>query len=174
MLITRPELEHAPGCYGSALAYREGDPQCVSCPFVENCAPLSTERLALLRAEYGIKPPKREVKGSIVTPVGEQLSVPVKVMELIGRIERAGIAMKRDLMRGVNPFNSKPAFLRVACHLLLRIPQGVSRAQLTMAFAHKFEWSPETAMTHTSVAIQTLKAVGAIDDRDGKIILRRE
>lgn len=174
MLITRPEIDHAPGCYGSALAYKDGDPQCGSCPFAASCGPRATERLEVLRAQYGIVSRKRAVKGEITTPGGEQLAVPVKVMELIGRIERAGIAMKRDLARGVNPFREKPAFLKVACHLLLRIPGGVSRAQMTMAFIHKFAWTPETAMSHTSVVVQTLKAISAVEDRDGKIILRRE
>ena len=50
----RPDPFLAPGCFGAALAYKEEAAECRSCPFKEQCAPLSQENLRILRAELGL------------------------------------------------------------------------------------------------------------------------
>lgn len=173
MLISHPEVAHAPGCFGSALAFKEEDPQCQSCMFASDCKPRSQARLAALRAQYGIAEPKPKVaRPAIKIASGETLTVPVKVAELIGRIERAGVSVTEAFAQGRNPFVSTPLFLRLFSHLLLRLP-SVTRPMLTTAFQTKLEWTPQTAASHTSLAVQTFLALGAIDDLNGQLTIRR-
>lgn len=176
---TAPEM--APGCYGRAMSYRSGTPECDLCPLATSCAPLSIARTQAIRARLGIvaKPPKPPVVSKMPEPAAAiayrqamGMSLPVKVIDLLGRIERSGIRVTETLARGENPFTETPAFMRVICHLLLRRPQGLNRRTITMALMHQFKWQETTATPHTTQAIQALAALGAIRDQDGIVSLK--
>ncbi|WP_448035165.1 hypothetical protein [Bradyrhizobium liaoningense] len=47
------DVSLAPGCYGMSMCYREGTPECSTCPFAASCGPLAARQLAMLRADGG-------------------------------------------------------------------------------------------------------------------------
>jgi hypothetical protein len=49
-----PDLSLAPGCFGFGLPYDPKSMGCRTCPFAAECGPLSTARLAEMRAKLGI------------------------------------------------------------------------------------------------------------------------
>lgn len=172
--MTELDPSLAPGCYGSALIHRPETPECRTCAFKASCGPLAAISLANLRAKYGVSvaPPKPKVEKPQVT-AGAETGLPAKVQQMIERIERAGISVTDKLARGENPFTAKPAFLRVACHLFLRLPNGISREQLTEAFMVKMNWTKGTAQPHAAIATQMLVAMGALEHANGLYRLRR-
>lgn len=155
----------APGCFGSALTYNASHPICSSCIFAAKCAPESLQRLENLRDQFGIKMPKRKTLpvSSQVTEEGLQMvgEVPVKVAEFLQRCDRSGIKITEALRQGRNPFEKKPAFMKLACHLLLNMPDGINLPTLKKVFIKKMEWTELTANSYTIQATQTLLAVGA-------------
>lgn len=171
----------APGCFGSALTYREDQTECQACPFAQACAPKSALAMTELRARLGIPEPEKPMQRA--EPKKRQprvsahfltQSLPQKVLELIERVERDGIDIGA-LARGHNPFvNQRPVFLRLACHVMLAMPQGVTRRQMIHAYRKKFGWTEGTASALTTQTFQTLKAFGAVVEVDGKFIARRE
>ena len=52
-MTTVPDF--APGCFGSALAFKADDAVCEGCIFKAQCQPVHLEALASLRARLGIK-----------------------------------------------------------------------------------------------------------------------
>lgn len=172
------DLALAPGCYGFALSFKEGSPECSTCPFAGRCAVIGAEQLARRRLELGItvrekRAPKAAVK---VAAIGQVLTdtLPKKVEEVLQRIEAAGIRVTEALREGRNPFlNEKPAFLRVACHLILHMPQGIDRKTLALAFQKKLNWSEGTAAAHATQAFQALSHLGAAHDNNGRLTLTR-
>lgn len=176
------DLHLAPGCYGFALSFKEGSAECSTCQFAARCQVIGTEQLARRRLELGItaKPVKerkpRVVAAAVEAVAGSTLTggLPKKVEELMQRIERAGIRVTEGLREGRNPFlGQKPAFLSVACHLILNIEQGVDRATLNKAFQKKLNWSEGTAAAHTTQAFQALIALGAAHEANGRLTLTR-
>lgn len=171
------DLSLAPGCYGMGLTFQAESAECRSCPFAVRCGEASANMLADLRAELGITTPappktrpKREVSGDDLTS-----TLPVKVQALMERIERAGIRVTEALARGENPIPEKGIpFLRVAFHLLLRL-QGntIHRDLLQSAFQKKLNWAPSTAAAHVVQTIQVLAALGAAEEHNGTITLKR-
>ncbi len=170
-------IDAAPGCYGMGTLYKEGSNECSTCPFGQTCGPLAADQLTRIRLEMGIalpavKPPKRVVKTPSVSPAVFAGNVPKKVGELMERIERAGISVTEALGRRENPFSAKWPFLRVTCHLLLKLPQGIKRDRLCTLFMEKLNWSKGTADAHVIQAVQVLKALGAAEEVDGSLRLR--
>jgi hypothetical protein len=170
-------LSLAPGCYGMSMCYREGTAECGTCPFAASCKPLAEQQLAMLRAELGVVAPKRKTveKHEVVAkPVMAYTNgLPKKVAAWIEYIEREGIKVTEALTKGENPFRGKrPPFLAIACHLLLKLPNGVSRDLLTQCFQEKLSWSPETTTAHVTQVRQILAALGAVDEVDGLMRLR--
>jgi hypothetical protein len=175
------DVSLAPGCYGMSMCFREETAECSTCPFASSCGPLAAAQLAMLRAELGVVIPERKTapKPRPATP-----GVPAAVMELtnglpkkvaawITYLEREGIKVTEALAKGENPFKGKrPAFMAIACHLLLKLPQGVSRDLLNQCFREKLSWSAETTAAHVTQARQILIAIGAVDEVDGMIKLR--
>ncbi len=182
--MTLPDHAHAPGCFGSALTYREGTPECSTCEFAANCAPVSQQRLMRLRERYGVqigtKRQRDRAKAVEIVafppevPAEVALTLPVKVRELLARIEKHGIRVTAALREGKNPFAwDKLAFLYVACFLLLRRGRhGVDLKELTLAFKQKLDWNAGTAAAHVSQTVQALKALGAADFENGRLQLR--
>ena len=178
MTYQTPDLHLAPGCFGSALTYKESQVECQTCPFAERCKPISEARMERLRAKLGIavKPAKPVVERKQIVKDAGVMTLPKKVEELMERIDRAGIKITESLREGRNPFadKKKPAFLLVACHLLLHLSGNqISRQGLCEAFMKKFEWSEGTAAAHALQASQLLVAVGAATETDGRISLKR-
>ena len=177
-MLTSNDLR--PGCFGFALAYRDDAAECLSCPFSGECAAVSAAQLARRRAELGIKP-KEIVKQAPrpVAPVEAHATavltegLPKKVEELLQRLDRDGIRVTEALARRENPFTSSPAFLRVACHLLLNLSTGFDRKTLKLALTKKLGWSEGTAAAHATQAFQALSALGAATEENGRLILRK-
>jgi hypothetical protein len=134
----------------------------------------------MLRAELGVVVPERKQAekpaqaAAIVPPKMEYTNgLPKKVAAWIAYIEREGIKVTEGLTKGENPFKGKrPSFLAIACHLLLKLPEGVNRDLLTRSFQQKLSWSPDTTAAHVTQARQILMAIGAVDDIDGILKLR--
>ncbi|TXN07949.1 hypothetical protein FV222_01560 [Methylobacterium sp. WL103] len=176
------DLSLAPGCYGFALSFKAGSPECSTCPFAGQCEITGAEQLARRRLELGITVREKRVRKPVaetevaVAAIGQVLTdtLPKKVDELIQRIEKAGIRVTEALREGRNPFlNEKPAFLRVACHLILHMPQGIDRKTLSIAFQKKLNWSEGTAAAHATQAFQALSHLGAAHEANGRLTLSR-
>lgn len=170
----------APGCYGIGLIYSADAVECKSCPFATRCGPLSIEQLGRIRAELGIPEPKAppNYAAKVKDGLGGQRLIeglPKKVMELVESIDRAGIRVVDALRQGINPFETKFAFMKITCHLLLhpKMKDGVPRDVLRQAFMSKLDNSAGTADARVIQAMQTLKALGAVDYNNGVIRLRR-
>lgn len=174
MIDSVPDLSHAPGCFASALMCRPGTAECDSCIFVARCAPLSEVKRATLHEKFGVvakapapKKPRAPKKPKVEKPV----MVSPAAQTLVERIEGAGLAVGDSLRQGVNPFN-KPAFLKVACHLLLKRPEGLDPELLAAAFIHKLDCDPPRAAAQSVLAIEALTALGAIENHNSRLRVR--
>lgn len=170
--------QFAPGCFGSALAYKDNESICRGCTFNVECRPLHLENKARLQALAGIKPPKvKPVELAPSAPIDPTtMNLPTKVRELLERIDRNNLNIVGHLRRGENPFVDTMPFMRIACHLLLRCPANMrlDRQLLSSAFVKKLNWQQGTAEAHARLAVQALVHVGAIDLVDGVISLRKQ
>jgi hypothetical protein len=175
------DLSLAPGCYGMSMCYRDGTAECGTCPFAASCKPLAEQQLAMLRAELGVVMPEHKSAekplkiAALASPAVMELTngLPKKVAAWIAYIEREGIKVTEALTKGENPFRGKrPPFMAITCHLLLKLPQGVSRDLLARCLQEKLSWSAETTAAHVTQVRQILTALGAIDEVDGMIKLR--
>lgn len=178
MTVHTPRPDLAPGCFASALAYRDDAAECTGCPFSAECAPASSARMAQLRAELGLEGMvgpgrKRVVKAASPAATGFVATLPKKVQALVEQIDKKGLKVGDALRAGTNPFD-KPAFLRVAAHLLLKLPGGVDRNVLRAALQHKLGWSYETANSHAAQVFHLMPALGVAEDRNGKMILKKD
>lgn len=189
--MTEPNIDTllAPGCFGAALAYKEGSTECASCPFQPQCAPEATARLAAMRAAIGIDklkktpyrptPPKRKPKEAPAETATPAVAVepippglPIKVAALALRIRNKGIDVAASLKSGLNPFADTPAFMRLACDLLLK--GGYDRQVLRAALIQGFDWSYGTANAHVAQVFSILVALGAAEERAGMLRLRAQ
>lgn len=149
---------------------------CRACKFAEACEPAHHAALTALRARYGITPTphvakKEKVQKTTVDPTASVM--PKKAMELVERLDRGQFDVTGSLKRGENPFVKGMNFMRVACHLLLRAPEPFNREFLAAAFVKSLGWKQNTADAHARMAIHALTHVGAVDNRDGRISIRR-
>ena len=176
-----PDLSLAPGCFGLAMTYRKTARECTVCPFASACEPLAAENLAALRLELGITVPAPKAivvklaKPMIANPQGlVNEATPKKVLTHLERIERMGISITPALAAGLNPFKPehKQAFMRIACHLLLKIKGGFSRDFLVTCLIDKLGHTHKTAESHALQALQILEAVGAAHETNGRIQLK--
>lgn len=168
-----PDLTLAPGCFGWALAFNPDTNECKACPFAAQCSPAADAALVKLRESTGVPtlsklPPARARRQAEVAAIGMAPALPVKVQALVDVIERKGLKVGESLRAGMNPFD-KPAFLRVAAHLLLKLPGGLDRRTLSMALQHKLEWGEATANAHASQVFALLPAIGAGVVMNGKM-----
>jgi hypothetical protein len=168
----------SPGCFGSALAFKEDDVACRSCKFAGECKPMHLSAQKALRERYGIqttqeviadekakRSEEKAARAAAIDPAA--LTLPKKVQELILRLDRGNYDIVRKLQNGENPFGASMKFMALVAHLLLRLPQ-VDKGLITTAF-----WQENTAEAHARMAIQALEHVGAIDNRDGLVSIRR-
>lgn len=169
----------APGCFGSALAFKEGDPVCGTCVFAQRCKPLHEEAHARLIARCGVKlkplsKPKVE-RPRPQTPE-EAFGLPVKTQELIRSFNEGNFDIRGSLQRGVNPFaKAGRPFMRIACQVLLVFKQKGLPLQpktIQMAMCMGLEWSEKTAAAYTRMAVVALVHVGAVTVLDGSLQIR--
>lgn len=167
----------SPGCFGSAIAFRKGDMVCRSCKFAAECEPAHNESVVILRERYGLEVKSNvRVKQKVVEQAADPTALVLskKTMELIERLDQGNFDIVGKLQRGDNPFGSKMAFMRIACHLLLRLKEPFDRQYLTAAFVKMLGWQNNTADAHARMAIQALTHIGAVENCDGMITLRRK
>lgn len=173
-------MQQTPGCFGSALTFEEGAPECVSCPFAEGCAPLSRASLARIHEKFGIKP-KKAARKAPEEPKEPQVRrsvfsdrLPKKVVEWLERLERKGVRITEALRQGHNPFLEKPVPFRIACHLLLKLKgEGLEPPMLVQALQMKLAYTPDGADATARLVLQVLEAIGATVEVNGKIMIRR-
>lgn len=180
MTVATPDLSFAPGCFGLAMTYREKARECSACPFATECAPRAARNLAILREELGIAEPApvlveklvaKTVSGAVfVEPM------PKKVAAHIERLDRLGIKVSPALERGENPIDKDkgPQFLRVACHLLLKVKAGFSRDLLVQCFMEKLKHTPATAAAHAKQTVQIFEALGVAHEHNGLIQMKAQ
>lgn len=163
------DFPHAPGCFASALTYKPEAPECQTCAFAAACGPRSQQKLADLRVKFGIVAPEKK-------PVADKgFTIPVKTAALLARIDRLGVNVAEALAEGLNPFGkAAPPFLALTCHLLLRMPHGLTRRELELALETKLDWTRETAAAHALQAVQALVALGAVDEIEGRVLRRTD
>ncbi len=169
----------APGCFGSALAFEETAPVCAVCKFAEGCRPLHERNLDILRERVGVKGKgDKNAKNPLAekpSAAPAEMTLPVKVQALVEKLDRSNLRVTEHFARGLNPFAGQPgmSFLKIAGHLLLKMKQPLDRAALAYAFQAKLGWTERTADSHARMAIQALSHIGAVNNIDGLITLRR-
>jgi hypothetical protein len=176
-------------CFGSAIAYSADADICKACEFREQCAPLAAERLIAFQAKYAIEKAPKNTRGPITkakltrpapavpaasaATVAHMLTVevPVKVLAHIERIRNKGIDVAAALTAGINPFPAKPAFLHIACQLLL--DHGpIDRTTLRTCFMESLNWTYGTANAHVGQVFSLLPALDAATEANGRLQLR--
>lgn len=166
--------DFAPGCFGSALAYDDAAPICQVCKFAGECQPMHLTNLAALQTALSIPKratAKREVEAQ---PVAAEMTLPVKVRALVDKLDKSNLRVTERLARGENPFlDTSSNFLKVVGHLLVRSSRPLFRRDFAMAFQMKLHWAPGTADSHARMAMQALTHIGAVDEIDGAVIVRR-
>jgi hypothetical protein len=176
------DLTLAPGCFGLAMTFKAAARECQACPFASACQPRAEANLAALRRELGIEPPPapKKVMEKLVQHTVNEVTIdattPKKVMSHLDRLERLKIAVKPALARGENPFKKgdKTLFMRVACHALLKLREGVRRDFLVTCFMQKLGHTRKTAESHATQAIQILTSIGAATETGGLVQLTRQ
>jgi hypothetical protein len=171
-MTTIPDF--SPGCFGSALAFDEAAPVCSVCAFAAQCKPIHELNLKTMRERLGIPAPKITQRAKRDTADQQGMTVPVKTQALIEKIERAGIRVTESFASGLNPFTDMGSnFLKIVGHMLLKSPRPLARNDFAMAFQMKLNWSQGTADSHARMAMQALQYIGAVDEIDGTVTLRR-
>lgn len=168
--------QFSPGCFGSAIAFKATDSACVACPFAALCEPEHVKAQAALRLRLGIETTytrkvSKKAEGASVDP--SALTLPKKTRELVERLDRGNFDIVGSLKRGENPFMNAMPFMKLACHFLLRLQQPFSAKGLSTAYVTKLGWQQSTADAHARMAVQALTHIGAVDNVDGMITLRR-
>ncbi|SOC90118.1 hypothetical protein SAMN05216358_0142 [Rhizobium sp. AN5] len=176
--------QYAPGCYGSAVAFKKDDTVCRGCKFASMCEPAHLEAQAVLRERYGIKTSAQvyaerdrrlaeERAEREANRPADMLVLPKKTQELIDRLDRGNYDVKGKFSRGENPFGASMKFMQIVGHLLLNLKNTrIDRALIATAFVKKLDWQQGTADAHARMAIQALEHIGAICNQDGIISLR--
>ncbi len=167
--------DFAPGCYGSALAYDDAAPICQVCKFAGECKPLHLSNLEALQEALHIPKRKTAVRREVEAPAASpEMTLPVKVRALVDKLDRSSLRVTERLARGENPFlDTSSNFLKIVGHLLVRANRPLSRRDFAMAFQMKLHWTPGTADSHARMAMQALTHIGAVDEIDGAVIVRR-
>lgn len=172
--------QDAPGCFGSALTYKGQSLECSTCFFALQCAPLHEQSLAKIRASLGIvlpAPPRKMTPRTPVIANGASLVavLPKKVELLLNYMNDKGIRVAESLKNKVNPFGAtdRPAFMRIICHVLLRIQNGVPETLLRQALMTKLNWSEGTAVAHVTQARQVLLALNVARFQNGVLELKQ-
>lgn len=185
--------QFSPGCFGSAITFKKDDMICKACVFAAQCEPMHNAAVAALRERYGIQTSAKvysdrdeaqrlererkaaELDAGLIDAMASNpklAELPSKVREIVYRIEREATDVL-SILRGANPFANSAPYLRLAAHLLLRIP-AIDKGAITSAYMQKFGWKESTASAHSRMAIQTLNYFGVLSQNDGRLSLRKD
>lgn len=173
--------EFAPGCFGSALAFKPNEGICTACVFRQQCEPAHQIAFEALRAELGIDTPATRGRPAVVEQSRRDLferdpsamTLPKKVQDLIARIDRGNYEVRANLSRNVNPFTGKIPFLSIITELLLRYGKPVTVPVLTIAFVMKLEWQEDTAKAHARIGLAALKHLGIVEQDGDEFTLNK-
>lgn len=172
-----PIPQFAPGCFGSALTYREGDMVCGRCPFASDCEGEHIAALTRLRQKLGIEvkpsPIRRSAKPQRAIDDPTLATVPVKVRALLQKLDGMSLDIVAKMQRGENPFLKVMPFMAIAAHLLIKAQRPLGQKTLAAALAMKLGWKEGTADAHARMALQALEHVGAIILIDGGAVMKR-
>lgn len=169
----------APGCFGSALMYRTNDMVCPACPFNKQCEPAHKRSLAAMRKKFGISEiPENDdpVRKTEVADTPERMVLPKKVRELLRSLDGKNLNIVGKMQSGANPFEDlrKFRYMKIACHLIMKLDVPVTQELLSKGMELKLGWASTTANAHARMAISALEHVGAIENKDGVISVRRK
>ncbi|MDE4297053.1 hypothetical protein PXK56_17850 [Phaeobacter gallaeciensis] len=170
----------APGCFGSALHFQGEGMVCAACPFKGECEPVHNMALQAMRERLGIKmPPVRRAAplptNEEATEDGTRLTLPKKVRELLGKLDRENLDITGKMKQGVNPFAGlgRYGYMMITCHLIMHLRVPVTQKIISAGLATKLGWANGTADAHARMAVQALEHVGAIDNNDGIFSVRK-
>jgi hypothetical protein len=183
-----PEVQ--PGCYGSPLCCILTRSPCSDCRFASACYVAATERAERLKTKYGIAltatavNERRSSSLPAVAPVAPATPVPSvvttaapieprvwprKSVDLVERLNKRGVDLKRATEMRVNPFEiTTPVFMRIVMDSLLK--GGFDRSSLKNNLMKILGWSEGTAASHVGISISTLLATGAAIETGGRLI----
>lgn len=168
----------APGCFGSALIFKEDDMVCPACPFMEQCKPVHEQALEKMRDRFGIEKKSIPVKKQVVTSQDhpERMTLPKKVRGLLKSLDGSKLNIVGDMKNKVNPFRSldKMRYMQVVCHLVMHLSIPVTQKVLAAGLRKQMNWSEGTANAHARMSIQALEHVGAIENNDGTISVKKD
>ncbi len=103
------------------------------------------------------------------------MTLPKKVRELLNKLDVEDLDIVGKLKNGVNPFAGidRYRYMMVACHLVMRLKVPVTQKVLSAGLIKSMNWSEGTADAHARMAVQALCHVGAIENNDGILSVRR-
>lgn len=166
----------APGCFGSALAFNQDNAICKACIFADKCQPLHEENLGRLRAHFGIVPKaEKKPKKEMVSSIG--LAVSEKTRQLIDKLDRGSFNVIENLRKGVNPFDRSMPSMMLATHLLIglnRMNKSLTRPMLAAKYVSALGLKENTADAYARMNIEALIHIGAVENVDGAIRIRRQ
>jgi hypothetical protein len=165
--------EFSPGCFGSALTFKETDMICMACVFHARCGPVHTLNLARMRDVLGVKEEPKPVviiTPEIVDPI--RLTLSKKTQALLAKLDAGGYDIINKLAAKINPFSNTMPHLAIACHLLLKLGRPLEREFLTTALMAKMKWTRATAEEQARVVTYALLHVGAVHSNDGSLTLK--
>ena len=162
----------APGCYGSALAFKNDAPMCSACVFAARCEPLHERNLVTLRDMLGVTAPKVAKRLPKEKPgLAGAFAISPKAQALIDAIEAKGIKVTKALADGISPFaGTGLPTLHIACALLLK--NVCRRETMVAAFIKHLNYAAELAEERAATTIQALEAIGAVRVLETQIVIR--
>lgn len=149
--------QFAPGCFGSALAFKSADQICRQCVFRAQCEPEHYKNLQALRDKYGIKSKDRP---KVLNDDDEKYpGLTAKVVEVIERLKRMDIDVKGMFKSGQNPFVGRNMFpFEFICHAALKQPdRRLEMRQIAIFFAQKLNWAPNTSAAQARIVCKALE-----------------
>ncbi|WP_062120193.1 hypothetical protein [Aureimonas sp. AU40] len=172
----QPSVDLAPGCYGSALAFKSEAAACASCIFKERCEPQSVANLTALRARLGVTgaPRRKSPEKKPTANLAGQMTISGAVREMAEKIDGMNLSIVRNMQEGINPFlKTKLGSMRVAADVIMGQRGPLAETMLMAAFKTSLGMDEEGAAKRARTAIQILQHVGAVDVREGFISIRR-
>lgn len=148
--------QFAPGCFGSALAFKSADQICRQCVFRSKCEPEHQKSLTALREKYGIK-----VKNKTGSLEEDDLYIGLtrKTAEIVERLKKMDIDFTSIFNSGKNPFagrNLMP-FEFITQMALSRPERPITQRELAIFFAQKLSWAPKTASAQARIISKALE-----------------
>lgn len=174
-MITKPVMFGAPGCYGSALTFREDLVECRNCNFNNTCGTISAERLVRLRDILGVEAigsKKAKLPVRNISKARLDGALPKQTQAIIDMIDRSRIRVAESLIAGKNPFE-KPKFMRILCHLLIAFEAGFGKPVLRQVLERKLNCTETVAKLYTDHGLRALMEIGVVVEANELFKIRR-